>query len=189
VKEKQGSGNNTRESSGLRKGRGMESFGILPASNGEGSSPASRAAGFSLIEMMVAMFILTFGLLAAGQMIFVAMGSASLARAKGNLTVVAQDKLEFLADLYARNPDAADFAPGDHGPDYVQIVNPLDNTTLDRFEVTWKISAVVDPRPGKILQASQVRITVRPVSAGGGSNYKAYSNKAAVVVGILSPRT
>jgi prepilin-type N-terminal cleavage/methylation domain-containing protein len=176
----------------MKKGPGMKSPEMPHGQRGnKGSRSVAHCAeeGFSLIEMLVATFILAFGLLAAGQMIYVAMNSSALARAKGNITVVAQDKLEFLADLYARNPNAADLTAGDHGPDYVQIVNPLNNATLNRFQVTWNITGVSDPRAGKSLQASQVKVTVRPVTASDGGNYKAYSNKAAVVVGILSPRT
>lgn len=170
----------------------MKSFGMSFPSRVSMKSRADsdrNGEGFSLIEMMVAMLILAFGLLAAGQMIYVAMSSAALARSKGNVTVVAQDKLEFLSDLYARDPAAPELTLGDHGPEMVQVVNPTDNTTVNRFEVTWKVLVVNDPRAGKVLQASQVRVTVKPVGTGGADNYKAYANKSAVVEGIFSPRS
>jgi type II secretory pathway pseudopilin PulG len=144
--------------------------------------------GFSLVELLVTTFILTFGLLAAAQIVYAAINSASLARAKGNITIVAQDKLEFLADLYARNPGAAELADGEHGPDLVQIINPITNTVMDRFRINWQVSAVSDPRPIKILAAKQVVVVVMPINAANQDNYKAFHNKAAVVAGIFSQR-
>jgi prepilin-type N-terminal cleavage/methylation domain-containing protein len=144
--------------------------------------------GFSLVELLVATFILTFGLLAAAQIVYAAINSVSLARAKGNITIVAQEKLAFLADLYSRNPRAEELADGEHGPDLVQVVNPLTSKVMDRFRVTWQASALSDPRPGKILVAKQVVVVVRPIDAVNRDNYKAFHNKAVVVAGVFSQR-
>src|SRR5512139_1532289 len=81
----------------------------------------TSAAGFTLIEMLIALVILTFGLLSAGQLMYVAMGSASLARSKGTAATVASDRLEFLADVYRRNRLDASLADGNHGPEVVQV--------------------------------------------------------------------
>jgi prepilin-type N-terminal cleavage/methylation domain-containing protein len=148
-----------------------------------------EGSGFSLIEMMVALFILSFGLMAAGQMIYVAVSSASLARTKGNISIVAQDRLELLADLYARNPGDADLTDGNHGPVRVQFVNPTTSVALNRFQITWTISTVTDPRPGKVLNAKKVEVTVQPIDNSDNIRFRAFSNKAAVVVGVFSPRT
>ncbi len=102
--------------------------------------------------------------------------------------MVAQDKLEFLADLYARDCGAAELATGDHGPDLVEVVNPLTGAILNRFSVAWQVGAVADPRPGKSLVARQVVVAVKPVDAAGETNHKAFLNKAVVVARILSPR-
>ena len=153
-----------------------------------GHEAARVVAGFSLVELMIATFILTLGLLEAAQMIYVAMCSASLARSKGAVAVVANDKLEFLADLYSGNRGAPELTLGGHGPDLVAIVNPANGTILNRFQVTWQVSAVADPRPGKNLAARQVTVTVGPIDAANKPNYKAYLNKSAIVAGIFSPR-
>lgn len=135
------------------------------------------------------MLILTFGLLAAGQLMYVAMSSASLTRSKGNATVVAQHRLEYLADLFRQNPAAADLTTGDHGPQQVQLINPLDGTTLNRYDVSWSVSIVPDPRPGKVLSAKLVTVTVTPISSAGSVNKKAALNKVVSIAEILSART
>ena len=144
--------------------------------------------GFTLIETLIAMLIMTFGLLAAGQMIYVAVGSASLARSKGSAAVVAQDKLEFLAARYSRDKSAADLTEGNHGPERVEILNPAVNNALNRFNVAWVVSTVSDPRAGKVIDARQVVVTVTPINAANAANLKAGFNKVVVVSAIFSPR-
>jgi prepilin-type N-terminal cleavage/methylation domain-containing protein len=143
--------------------------------------------GFTLVEMLIALFILTFGLLAAGQMMAVAMSSSSLARSKGSAAVVAQDRLEALGDLFRQNAAAADLTVGDHGPIQVQVTNPVSMRAVNRFNVTWRVSVVPDAR-GKILNARLVRVTVTPIGAGTTANSRALMNKIVNVSGIFSPR-
>jgi prepilin-type N-terminal cleavage/methylation domain-containing protein len=145
--------------------------------------------GFSLIEIMIALIILTYGLLAAGQLMYVTASAGSLARSKGTAALAAQDKLEFLADLYRQNPSASDLAVGDHGPEQVRIVNPVNGTTLNCYGVSWNVSSISDPRPGKALPARRVRVTVIPIQSGGAANKRAFLNKIINVTSIFSPRT
>jgi prepilin-type N-terminal cleavage/methylation domain-containing protein len=143
--------------------------------------------GFTLIEMLIALLIMTFGLLAAGQLMLVAMGSASLARSKGSAAVVAQDRLEFLSDLYRQSASAADLTVGDHGPLQVNVQNTTDNSVLNRFRVAWNVSVVPDAR-GKTLAARLVRVTVTPSDAAGAANNRVLLNKVVSVSSIFSPR-
>lgn len=145
--------------------------------------------GFSLIEIMIALIILTYGLLAAGQLMYVTACAGSLARSKGTAALAAQDKLEFLADLYRQNPYASDLTIGEHGPEHVRIVNPVNGATLNFYGVSWNVSSVSDPRPGKALPARQVRVTVIPIQSGGAANQRAFLNKIINVTSIFSPRT
>ena len=112
------------------------------------SSPRFRTR-FTLVETLTALLILTFGLLATGQLIFIAMSSTSLARSKGSAILAAQSKLEFLAGLYRQNPTAADLAIGTHGPEQVESTNPVTHSGLNRYDVVWSVALVPDPRPGK----------------------------------------
>jgi len=160
----------------------------LCANRKRGARTDPEGNGFSLVELLIATLILSFGVLGAAQIIYSAVCSASLARSKGSIAMVAQGKLEFLSDLYARDPAAAELTTGYHGPDLVPVVNPFTGAILNRFSVTWQVGAVADPRPGKNLIARQVVVTIMPIDAAGGANYRAYLNKAVVVSRILSPR-
>jgi Tfp pilus assembly protein PilV len=145
-------------------------------------------AGFSLVETLIALIVLTFGLLAAGQLIFIAASSASLARSKGSAAVVAQDKIHALGDLYSRNPGSPDLAPGDHGPEHVQVVAPATNTILNRFRISWSVAPVPDPRAGKAIKASLVTVTVTPVDEHEALHYRAALNKIVTVSAVFSAR-
>ena len=161
-------------------------------------NPDRAEAGFTLMETLVALVILTFGLLAAGQMMYLAMGSNSLSRSKGSAITVAQDRLEFLADRYRQSQGDPDLTVGTHtflvatgetAPVPVEVKNPNDNTTLNRFTVTWTVSQVSDPRAGRVLAARQVLVTVTPAqTTGTTSNTKAGLNKVVNVTAIFSPK-
>lgn len=141
--------------------------------------------GFSLIEMMIALAVLTFGLLAAGSVLFIGASSGSLARSKGTAALAAQDKLESLAFLYLRDPLAGDLAMGYHGPVQTEVVNPVDAGVLNQYRIEWVVRSVPDPRPGKSLDAVLVVVTVSPELPGGNPNRKAGWNKTVVVSTIL----
>ena len=145
--------------------------------------------GFSLIEIMMALAILTFGLLAAGQLIYVSLGSGSLARSKGTAAITAQNKLEYLSDLYRRNPNAPDLALGTHGPQQIQVLNPIDGTILNNYNVAWTLTNVVDPRPDKALDARLVSVAITPIQSDGSVNMRPFLNKAVTVTTIFSLKT
>jgi len=142
--------------------------------------------GLTLVETLIAILILSFGLLATGQMMYVAMGSASLSRSKSSAAVVAQNRIDSLADLYRQNPSAADLTIGNHGPQQVQVANPVDGTVLNRYNVSWTVSNVSDPRAGMVIQATQVTVTVTPINTAGITNNRASLNKVVSVTAIFS---
>ena len=150
------------------------------------SKKPQSAEGFTLIEMLISMLILTSGLLALGQMNFIAMGSSSLARSKSSAAVVGQNKLEFLADLFRQNVLHPDLSLGNHGPDQVEISN-ANGTAQNRFNIAWNISNVPDPRSGLRLNARIVRVTITPIGSGTAMNRKAYLNKAIDVSTVIAP--
>ncbi len=149
---------------------------------------APSETGFTLIEMMIALIVLTFGLLTAAQMIYASLRSESLARSKGSAALAAQTKLEFLADLYSQNPADPSFTLGNHGPERVQQLNPATGNVLNRFDVAWTVAAVPDPRAGFTLKAVRVTVTVTPVTAANARNYRAGYNKIVNITSILSLR-
>ncbi len=152
----------------------------------EVSAVANSGEGFTLVETLMAILILAAGLLAAGQLIYITMGSASLSRSKSVAALEAQNQLELLADLYRQNPAAADLADGSHGPRQVQILNPNDGTVLNRFNVSWTVSAVSDPRPGKIIPARQITVAVTPIDGLANVNNKTPLNKVVSVAAVFS---
>jgi prepilin-type N-terminal cleavage/methylation domain-containing protein len=143
--------------------------------------------GFSLIETMIALAILTFGLLAASPLIYTAVRSSSLARSQSTAGIAAQNKLEILADSYLRNPSAEDLMLGGHGPDQVQIVNPNNGSTLNRYHIYWTVGRILDPRPGRILDARLVQVVVIPIRLDGMENSRPGFNKIFNLSTIFSP--
>jgi Tfp pilus assembly protein PilV len=137
---------------------------------------------------MIALVVLLVGLLSAGQMLFIAAASDSLARSCGTAAIVAQDRLESLGDLYQRNPLAADLTTGHHGPDQTETVNPADAGILNVYRIEWDVLQVSDPRPEKYLDAKLVSVTVAPAMSNGTLNNKAGLNKTLNVSTILSAR-
>ena len=149
----------------------------------------NNSPGFSLIELMMSLVILTFGLLAIGQLLYTVASASSLARSKSVAAVVAKNKIESLADLYSRDPLAADLGPGNHGPLQTQVVNPIDGTILNQYDIGWTVANVEDPRPGKVVGARLVRVTISPIQSGGAGNSRPAFNKIVSIASILSPKT
>lgn len=146
-----------------------------------------RNNGFSLIEMMIALAILTFGLLAISPLMYTAVRSISLARSQTTAGIVAQDMLEILGETYRGNPSSEDLMFGGHGPVHIQVVNPNDESILNRYNIHWTVSQVPDPRPGGILNARMVRVTVTPIRSDGEENSRPGFNKIFNISTILSP--
>jgi prepilin-type N-terminal cleavage/methylation domain-containing protein len=144
--------------------------------------------GFSLVEVMIALIIAAFGLLAAGHLIFIAVSSASLARSKGTAALAARNILESIADLYAMDPSHGQLTPGNHGPQEMKIMNPNTGNVLNHFSITWTAENVQDPRPGVIPVARRVRVTVTPVRSGSVVNYRPPFNKILNIATVFSPK-
>jgi len=151
------------------------------------TSAGNRDQGFSLIEVLIATALTTVSLLAALQLLYMAMSASSLARSKGTAALSAMNKLECLSDSYARDPFNGQVLPGNHGPEEIKIVSTDKNGVLNRFQVVWTGDDVDDPRPGKILIARRIRVTVTPVLAGGAVHYQPGFNKILSVTTVFSP--
>jgi prepilin-type N-terminal cleavage/methylation domain-containing protein len=145
--------------------------------------------GFSLIEMMVALLVLSSGLLAVGQMLFVAASAGSLTRAKESAAAAAQGRVESLASLYSQDPLCAELAPGSHGPQQIEIPNPVDGTILNKYSVFWNVDSVPDQRPDQELNAKLISVTIAPIHEGGETNIQPWQNKTVNVSTILSEKT
>jgi len=144
--------------------------------------------GFTLVEILVSLSVLTFGLLAAAQVVHVALTSTTLARSKSAAAVAAQSRLELLSDLFGRNPEAEELANGSHGPVAVEVASPADGRVLNRFSVGWSVTAVADPRPGRSINAKQVTVTVTPVDEALVPLPRALLSKVVTMSTVFSAR-
>ena len=145
-----------------------------------------QARGFSLIEMMIALLILTLGLLAAGPMLSTTVQLTTLARSKSTAALTAQSALEHLADLYRRNPSAAEFTPGNHQETSLREVrNPLNMSVLNRYKVTWFVDNIPDPRAGMISPGRMVSVRVTPMRSESEADIGSVQNKVLTVTAVF----
>lgn len=122
------------------------------------------ARGFSLIEALIALFILSVGLLSVAQLMMVSLDRSEAAKYDSKAIQLAQAKVEELRLLFGRSVDSGqtppDLSTGSHGPITVELENP-DNRIQNhrRFQVSWNVTD---------LDAGQkaVVVTVTPVAAG-----------------------
>jgi len=142
--------------------------------------PASRTQrkdeGFSLVEVMVAIVILTVGLLSLAQMMVVATHSNQLSGRMTSCSALAKEQLERLkAAPFYTNPAALTLnpilAPG--GGDlsatvggYSQLYDPegIPTAAAGMFEVRWSIA---DANAAAALPLAMKRIQVRCLAATG----------------------
>ena len=131
--------------------------------------------GFTLIEVMVAIVILTVGLLSLAQMMVLATNSNTLSGRMTSATALAKEQLErlkatpFYSDPFSQTRNVALVDGGDLDATiagYVQYYDPdgqlLPAAGTAMFEVRWEIQTVPSALP---LQ--MVRIRVRCLPAAG----------------------
>jgi len=140
-------------------------------------------SGFSLIEVMVAVVILTVGLLSLAQLMVVATNSNSLSGRMTSSAAIAKERLELLkaAPFYinvaakAVNPQ---LAPGgninnDVGG-YFQYYDPdgrpVGGPAGALYLVRWQIQTVVPTAGAGNLPLAMMRITVRCLPAAQNAN-------------------
>ena len=135
---------------------------------------------------MLAISLSAIGLLAAGQLLYIAGSSNSLARSKSAACVAAQITIESLCALYRQDLSAADLTPGKHGPRNIDVPNPITGNVLNRFSVSWVVGKIADPRPGRSLHARTLRAEVTPVTIDGNANNRQGFNKTLNVMTVMS---
>lgn len=151
-----------------------------------GPGCVAAADGFTLLENLLALCVLTFGLLASGHLIAAALKSATLAQAKACAILAAQSKAEYLADRYQHDPSGLELRTGNHGPEIQEVLDPAGITVLNRFEISWTIADVPDPRTEAHLAARLLTVEVKPIGRGGDPNSKVWLNKELNLSTILS---
>ena len=133
----------------------------------------AKEDGFSLIEVMVAIVILTVGLLSLAQMMVVSTHSNTLSGRMTSCSALAKEQLERLkaAPFYTvpasltRNPALTSGGDVDATiTGYSQLYNPqgLPSVGSGLYEVRWEITDVLSPLP-----LEMIRIDVHCLPAGG----------------------
>ena len=117
--------------------------------------------GFTLIEAMIAMFILTISLLAVAQLMMVSLDKTEFAKYETKAVHLAQAKLEELRALFGRQVDTgetvADLVAGPHGPDNIQLPSPQGTLQgMLNFQVNWQVIDLVGGQKA-------VSVTVTPL--------------------------
>lgn len=139
--------------------------------------------GFSLIEVMVAVVILTVGLLSLAQLMVLATNSNSLSGRMTSSAAIAKERLELLkAAPFYTNVAAKTINPlltpgGDTNANlggYFQYYDPdgrpLPGAAGALFLVRWQIQTVVPTAGAGNLPLAMLRITVRCLPAAQNSN-------------------
>lgn len=133
-----------------------------------------REAGFSLVEVMIAIVILTIGLLSLAQMMVVATHSNSLSGRMTSCSALAKEQLErlkatpFYLDPVAKTRNPQLNAGGDvnstvGGYSQLYDADGLPAAGAGLFEVRWQITDVNNPG----LPLEMVRIQMRCLPAAG----------------------
>lgn len=125
--------------------------------------PHSQAAGFTLIEAMIAMFILTVSLLALAQLMLVSLDKTQFTNYDTKAVNLAQAKLEELRAAFGgqieSGGDSQLLTTGTHGPETVNLPFPEDTLQGVRdFQISWQVTDLPSGR-------KSVSVTVTPLVA------------------------
>lgn len=144
---------------------------------------ARAESGFSLIEVMVAIVILTVGLLSLAQMMVVATHSNSLSGRMTSCSALAKEQLERLKaapfytvpTAFVRNPLLAAGGDVDNTVGGYSQIYDADGLPANAglYEVRWAINDVLSPLPLEMVQ-----IQVRCLPAAGMSDQFAVIGEA-----------
>ena len=154
--------------------------------------------GFSLIEVLIAILILTVGLLALAQMMMIAANSNALSGRMTASAALAKEQLELLkaAPFYL---DPANISTGSVNPmlqaggdldadtavagqDFFQYYDPDGQPLIPNgpdgasFVVRWQVEQVVQPGGNGALPLSMLRITVRCTGLGAAYQFVGDAN-------------
>jgi prepilin-type N-terminal cleavage/methylation domain-containing protein len=115
--------------------------------------------GFTLLEVIIAIVVLTIALLGLAQMILISIEKYDFARWDTKATQVAQAKIENLKSLFGGEIDSGvddgDLINGEHGPELVALSTENSYGEPTSFWVSWQVS---DLSGGQKL----VAVTVTP---------------------------
>ena len=143
--------------------------------------------GVTLVELLIAVFILSFGLLAAAQLLAMTLRLDALSRLKSTSVPAAQNEIERLADLYRRNPASEELTVGTHhAKELIEIRNPATQNVLNRYKITWTVGGIPDPRPGVDLPCRTISVRAIPMLTEREENPNLFHNKATTLNAVIA---
>jgi hypothetical protein len=101
--------------------------------------------------------------------------------------IAAQSTVEFLSDLYRRNPAAEELMPGRHGPISTQVTNPVNDKVLDRYSISWISEAMPNSRPSSSPQGCILNVRVTPLVSSENERSTSLLSKTLTVTTLVSP--
>jgi Tfp pilus assembly protein PilV len=101
--------------------------------------------GIGLLDSMIALVVLSIGLLALVQLMGTALNQSAFTQNNTMATALVQEKIEELRTVYTRELEtqssSADLTDGSHGPQTVTLSSPNDSNMGDRlFRVSWNVN-------------------------------------------------
>lgn len=134
---------------------------MQPPSNPRTESAQGRGQiGFSLIEMMISLLVVTIGLMGMAQLLGIALQQNHFARFNTTAVEIARGKIEELKANFdtglSLGVSSSDLRAGDHGP-VVITVGQTGNPELppQSLAVTWQVVDMAE-------EQKRVTVTVRP---------------------------
>ncbi len=126
------------------------------------------SSGFSLLEAIIALFILTISLLALAQLMIVSLDKTQFSNYDTKAINLAQAKVEELRNLFgwqiSSGQVAADLTPGTHGPETIMLQAPTGTLQGQmNFQVSWQVTDLASGR-------KSVAISVAPMTANPRQN-------------------
>jgi Tfp pilus assembly protein PilV len=100
--------------------------------------------GIGLLDSMIALVVLSVGLLALVQLMGTALNQSAFTQNNTMAVAVAQEKIEELRTAFTRELETrsalADLTDGSHGPQTVTLSSPGNSNMGDKqFRVTWNV--------------------------------------------------
>lgn len=145
--------------------------------------PRRAERGFNLLEMMLAISILSVSLMGVGQLLLVAIQQNDFARYNTAATQLARGKFEALKAAYdaeiAGRERLAVTASGSHGPEVLTPAGAGDETPKS-YSVSWQITDLGDG-------VRQVTVLVRPQGMDSPETQAPMRAKSVAITGLLTP--
>jgi len=140
------------------------------------------------VDALLALALLACALLVAAQLTSLALKASALSRFKGFAALAAKSRIEFLSERFQNDPLSPEIQPGTHGPVTVEVETPDNGRIINRFQLTWEVLPLPDPRGPGFGRACEIRLRVTPVDFSDTANHQSGQNKILNLGTVVSAR-